>query len=226
VGGGNGPATACLRGFLKGSFLHQCFNESVLVESGGSDGDLYLRTLFDYIHLNSVRARLVPTGGFPSLRDYPWSSLTKGYAIAPKARAPWMAVAEGLALFRYDDRAADRRSFVERLEARMNAEAREKCGLSEIEGQTLQSTLRKGWYWGGETFRETLLDRLDQVKEGKLPVAKDFRSGGPAKDHAIRDAEAIIAEAARHFGIGGAAQDQFAGMPRGDLRRVAVAWLL
>lgn len=26
--------------------------KSVLVESGGSDGDLYLRTLLDYIHLN------------------------------------------------------------------------------------------------------------------------------------------------------------------------------
>src|SRR5690606_19358838 len=97
--------------------------KSVLVESGGGDGDLYLRTLFDYIHLNPVRAGMVPAEAFEGLLDYPWSSLARGYALAPKAREPWLAVTEGLALFRYDDRAADRRCFIERLEARTNAEA-------------------------------------------------------------------------------------------------------
>lgn len=117
-----------------------------------------------------------------------------GYALAPKKREPWLAVVEGLALFRYDDRVADRRRFVERLEARMNEEVCEKCGLSELEGQTLQSTLRKGWYWGGEAFKEALLNQLDQLREGKLPVSKDFRGGDQAKDYALRDAEAIISE--------------------------------
>ncbi|MEX2577841.1 MAG: transposase [Verrucomicrobiales bacterium] len=200
--------------------------KSVLVESGGSEGDLYLRTLFDYIHLNPVRARMVPTEAFEGPLDYPWSSLAKGYALAPKAREPWLAVENGLALFRYDDRAAGRRRFIERLEARIKAEAQDKCGFSELEGQTLQSTLRKGWYWGGETFKEALLERLDQVKGGQLPVAKDFRSSGQAKDYSVRDAETIIAQAARHFGIEGGGRDDFAGLPRGDLRRVAVAWAL
>ena len=200
--------------------------KSVLVESGGNDGDLYLRTLFDYIHLNPVRAGMIPTEAFGGLLDYPWTSLAKGYALSPKARESWLAVSEGLALFQYNDRAADRKRFIERLEARMNAEARDKCGLSELEGQTLQSTLRKGWYWGGEAFKEALLERLDQVKGQQLPVAKDFRSSGQAKDHAIRDAERIISEAARHFGMESGGQDDFAALPRGDLRRVALAWAL
>ena len=200
--------------------------KSVLIESGGSDGDLYMRTLFDYIHLNPVRAGLVPSDSFEGLLNYPWSSLTMGYALAPKKREPWLAVLEGLALFRYDDRVADRRRFVERLEARMNEEVCEKCGLSELEGQTLQSTLRKGWYWGGEAFKEALLNQLDQLREGKLPVSKDFRGSDQAKDYALRDAEAIISAAVRHFKMEGGGRDDFAALPRGDVRRAAVAWAL
>lgn len=200
--------------------------KSVLVEDGGSGGDLYLRTLFDYIHLNPVRAKLVPSEVSPGLLDYPWSSLAKGYALAPKARPPWFAGAEGLALFQYDDKVADRRRFVERLEARMNAEAREQCGFSELEGQTLQSTLRKGWYWGGESFKESLLGRLDQLKGKDLPVAKDFRGSDQAKDHAERDAEQIISDAVEHFRMGGGRLEDFAALSRGSLIRVAVAWAI
>jgi len=200
--------------------------KSVLVEAGGSDGDLYMRTLFDYIHLNPVRAKLVPSEALPGLLDYPWSSLAKGYTLAPKARPSWLAAGQGLALFRYDDRVADRRRFVERLEARMNEEVREQCGFSELEGQTLQSTLRKGWYWGGESFKESLLGRLDQLKEKSLPIAKDFRGSAQAKDHAVCDAEVIISDAVLHFRMEGGGPEDFAGLSRGSLNRVAVAWAI
>jgi hypothetical protein len=104
---------------------------SILIESGTRDetgGDSYLQALLDYIHLNPVRAGLVPTESFPGLMDYPWSSLVQAYAVAPEARAPWMAVTDGLALFRCEDTAAGRRQFVERLEGRMKAEAADACG--------------------------------------------------------------------------------------------------
>jgi REP element-mobilizing transposase RayT len=201
--------------------------KSVLIESGRRDdtcGDSYLQTLLDYIHLNPVRAGLVPTESLPGLMDYPWSSLVQAYAVAPEARAPWMAVTDGLALFRCKDRAADRRQFVERLEGRMKAEAADACGLSEIEGQTLRSTLRKGWYWGGESFKETLLQKLEGLKGGSMPVAKDFRSSDQARDHHLRDGERIISEAVQQFGLNGGRREDFLALPRGDLRRVAVAW--
>jgi len=47
-----------------------------------------------------------------------------------------------------------------------------------------------------------------------------------AKDHAMRDAEAIIAEATQHFDMARGGRDEFMELPRGDLRRVAVAWAL
>ena len=200
--------------------------KSVLIESDENGGDSYLRTLLDYIHLNPVRARLVPSESFGGLLDYPWSSLARAYAVPPKAREPWMAVTEGLAIFQCEDHAADRRHFMDRLEERMKAETAEECGLSEIAGQTLQSTLRKGWYWGRESFKESLLEKLERLKAGSLPVAKDFRSSDQARDHAHRDGERIIAEALEHFGLDGGSGEEFAALPRGDLRRVAVAWAL
>lgn len=85
----------------------------------------------------------------------------------------------------------------------MRAEAAETCGLSEIEGQTLQSTLRKGWYWGSASFKESLLEKLEGLKGRVLPVAKDFRSSDQARDHARRDGETIISEAVGHFRLSG-----------------------
>ena len=126
-----------------------------------------------------------------------------------------MAVTDGLALFRCEDSTADRRQFAERLEGRMKAEAAEACGLSEIDGQTLRSTLRKGWYWGGESFKETLLQKLEGLKRGSMPVAKDFRGSDQARDHDLRDGERIISEAVQQLGLKGGRREAFTALPRG-----------
>ena len=46
------------------------------------------------------------------------------------------------------------------------------------------------------------------------------------KDYVLRDAEATISAAVRHFKMEGGSRDEFAALPRGDVRRVAVAWAL
>ena len=67
----------------------------VLIASGRRDetgGDSYLQTLLDYIHLNPVRAGLVPTDSFPGLMDYSWSSPAQAYAVAVVSHCrskPW-----------------------------------------------------------------------------------------------------------------------------------------
>ncbi len=55
-----------------------------------------------------------------------------------------MAVTNGLALFRCEDRATERRQLVERLEVRTKAEAATARSLSEIEGQAFQWRLSNG----------------------------------------------------------------------------------
>jgi putative transposase len=55
-------------------------------------------TLADYIHLNPARAGLIKPKEGESILDYPWSSVTGGYALAPRRRAQWLAVETGLSI--------------------------------------------------------------------------------------------------------------------------------
>ena len=56
---------------------------------------------------------------------------------------------------------------IKRLEQRARAEEAQKCGWAVRAGQSLNSTLRRGWYWGTAAFREKLLhaasERLRQM---------------------------------------------------------------
>ena len=67
----------------------------VLIASGRRDetgGDPYQQTLLDSIHLNPVRAGLVPTESFWGLMDYSWSSPAQAYAVAVVSHCrskPW-----------------------------------------------------------------------------------------------------------------------------------------
>lgn len=117
-----------------------------------------------------------------------------------------MDVAFGLGLFGLKDGVAGRRRMVARLEARATAEEPDRCGLVEIEGARLQSTLRRGWYWGGQGFRERLEKLLPKMKN------RNYRSSALGKDAGGADARKILRQAERHFGLG---EGGGAKLPRG-----------
>ena len=122
----------------------------------------YFRHLIDYIHLNPVRAGLVNrSDGFDS---YPWTSLTQ-YKLSPGKRYPWMQTSRGFECFQLKDRPQGRREFLERLESKVDWENARAAGKVEIEGQSLQSTLRRGWYFGSQAFKEGLLKRLGNTSQ-------------------------------------------------------------
>ena len=79
---------------------------------------------------------------------------------------------------------------------------------------------------GGESFEETLLQKLEGLKEGSIPGAKDFRSSDQARDHDLWDGERMISKAVQQFALKRVRREEFTALPRGDLRRVAVAWAL
>ena len=174
-----------------------------------------LRTVIDYIHLNPARAGLVDGGGTGCL-DYPWSSLAKGYALAPAKRPGWLAAAEGLDLLGCPDTVAGRRRFIERLDAII----REEGGDPAPEEVPLSKQFERGWFWGSEAFRERLAGRIENLGKRKSRNYRS-RSAGPAKDHGLRRAEEIVAEGERHYRLdeSGLRMDR-----RGDWRRASVAW--
>ena len=149
-----------------------------LVEGSGSG---YLRTVCDYVHLNPVRAGLVPAGD--RLLAYPWSSLTS-YLAAPEHRPRWIRVdrllgEHGIPL----DTAAGRQEFERRMEARR---------LAETDPEALK-TFRRGWCLGGEEFKRQILEQM----AGKLG---DHHSGELRRETAEARAARIVAEELSRLG--------------------------
>ena len=117
---------------------------------------MYLRCLIDYIHLNPVRAGLVERGG--RLEDFPWSSLRE-YVMPPGRRSAWMSVDRGMSVVGMPDNASGRRKYLERLVMQVRASKPRRAGLVDVNelGLSVQSSIRRGWYFGSQEFREKLL---------------------------------------------------------------------
>jgi putative transposase len=183
-------------------------------ERGGRRAE-YLPALMDYVHLNHVRAGLVKPGEGLSLMGYRWSSLATGYGCPVKERLGWMAVEEGLALSGLADTARDRRRFVERLDNRARLEG-EESGRSATAGQTLHSTLQRGWYWGRQSFGEAMARRLQATGN------RNYRSSAVGRRKARQEAEELLREGLAHFGLA-----RTKNWERASHRaRVAIAWAL
>ncbi|MEO6054766.1 MAG: transposase [Chthoniobacterales bacterium] len=150
----------------------------------------YLGTVMDYVHLNPARAGILSKGKKKTLDEYRWSSLAAGYVQMPGKRPRWLDAKTGLAVFGLKDTAHGRRKFLERLEERIHEEGSDS-GKAVVEGQSLQTTLLRGWYFGNLRFREKMLTLLP--KKGKLKN-KRHKAAEIVKDHSGVQAEKIIHE--------------------------------
>ena len=181
------------------------------------DEPRYVASLLDYIHLNPVRAGLARVGSKEGLLGYGWSSLP-GYA-RQKGRARWLCVERGLGAFQWRDTARERRAFVKRLEARARAEDAEHCGANRPDGQSLQSTLQRGWYFGGEGFRDWLLKKADAVLGARRRGRKNYH-GPEVSDHGQAEALRLIAAGLRAVRL---KKEELRALPKSDLRKARIA---
>jgi REP element-mobilizing transposase RayT len=187
--------------------------KAVLVDPEDGTG-AYFEALLDYIHLNPVRAGMVDPSRGLGLIEYPWSSLSRGYAVAPRKRTEWMEVAIGLG--QCPDTAAGRRRYANRLDERARREGSE-AGISDMGTQTLQSTLRRGWYWGSEALKERLLALRTGGSEKEN---RDYRLSWQGRDKAEAAAGRIVRRALEDAGL--VARD-LEKLPGSDRRKVAIA---
>lgn len=119
----------------------------------------YFQTTSDYIHLNPVRAGLLGEG--KPLMDYPWSSFP-ALAGVPGKRPGWLC---GDWVLNQGDTAGGRAVYRKAMEQR----AAEERGGGAIDRELLAS-LRSGWFFGSETFGETLLQTWR--KEGRSNMGR------------------------------------------------------
>lgn len=117
------------------------------------------------------------------------------------------------------DKAAHRRRYLEHLEE-IARETRGVPGVPGGDGRTLQSSLRCGWYFGGEGFREGLLERLSgKASEGagkKRYRRESGYVGVQMRDCGERAAERIIAKG---LSLAGMEADRLEQLAKGDWRK-------
>lgn len=187
----------------------------------------YLSEVIDYVHLNPARARLAGPANAerPSVADYPWSSLATGYALPPKKRGSHLH-GDTFKLFDTDDTAEGRRRFVRRLDEIAATEAEGELSSDEADPARLLSELfERGWAHGSDAFRELVLERF-APKPGEKPSAEtnsNYRSSELGKAFAEAEAGRILAEGLKHFGLD---ERGLAKTPKGDQRKVAIAWAI
>ncbi len=113
-----------------------------LMVDGSGDG--YLRTVCDYVHLNPVRAKLLPAQGL--LKDFRWSSYGD-YLNPPGGRPAWLRVdrllgEKGIS----KDSLAGRKEFERQMERRRWEELGPEF-----------KPVERGWCLGSEQFRAELV---------------------------------------------------------------------
>ncbi|MEO0454736.1 MAG: transposase [Verrucomicrobiota bacterium] len=182
----------------------------------------YLHALINYVHLNPVRAGLVKRTR--PLYDFQWCSLAD-YSKGTTKRRKWVEASEGLKHMGFEDTATGRKKYLRGLEKLVNWDEKQAAGKTQIEGQSLQSTLKRGWYFGAQTFKEDLLKKLEKLKKSKSnrlrPV--DGYVMGETKDYGIKQAQKILHEGLKYYDL---KRNHLKDLKKGDPRKVVIATLI
>jgi putative transposase len=170
--------------------------KAILVEPGNC-----FWALLDYIHLNPVRAGIVQEKD--GLESYGWSSLAH-YIGSARQRPPWVETASGFEVCGCVDTARGRREFLGLLERRVDWRNPRLAGTTFPAGDgkpelAVYSSLRRGWFFGSERFRDKLLKMLAK-RPGRIEKANGYH-GPQLNDYAERRARRLIRAALEHFGI-------------------------
>ena len=163
--------------------------KAILVEPGNC-----FWALLDYIHLNPARLGLVKAGD--GLDSYRWSSLRE-YIAAPKMRPGWQDTRMAFTVTGCKDTPSGRRKFLEMLESRVDWKNPGQAGAVYSDGEAkpdlaVYSTLRRGWFFGSQEFREMLLKFAAKKLAGRAKRKADGYQGAELRDHGKRRAERIL----------------------------------
>lgn len=161
--------------------LFQGRYKALPVESDSGD---YFSVLSSYIHLNPARAKLFDLKN-GKLSDFPWSSYP--LYLRPSKRPQWLRVDRVLGASGGKDTAAGRNAYQRMMQKRVLEIA---CSDSPHDADEQWTEIRRGWFCGSEPFRQTMLDKLDDVIGGR--VERDSFSGEEVRLHDEAEAERLV----------------------------------
>jgi REP element-mobilizing transposase RayT len=164
------------------------------------EGD-YFRRVVDYVHLNPARAGLA--GIESGLERHPWSSLAI-FMKPPSKRPEWLSGRRFFGACGLRDTVRGRRAYLDGLEAVVRAQGAKRAGLVDpksMPGSSLQTTVRRGWYFGSEAFKERMLERLKGQKSPARRGPEDGYHGEQRRDHGEARARRIVQSGCETLGI-------------------------
>jgi len=169
-----------------------------------------------YIHLNPVRAGMVPAED-GALKTYRWSSFP-AYLMTPRRRPPWL---ETRKIFWSAGILRDNRAGRRKYETRIEDQAefwRSKTGKKELDKEW--ASIRRGWYLGYSDFRDRLLDMIEEGLQGRpsTPCTSLER-----KDHTEGKAKELLDGGIRLLGL---SPDDLQTMPKGLKEKRILAWYI
>lgn len=145
-----------------------------------------------YIHLNPARMK---GGDFVDARleDYAWSSYP-GY-VRKRKREAWLCAGRVLAALNLEDTPRGRKRFGEYMSKRV-MEVRHTDPPWEADEQWRR--IRRGWYFGGDGFRERMLEKIAGGLEGDggTPFG-----GEPIRQHNEEQANRLLGQGLELLGL-------------------------
>lgn len=179
-----------------------------------SGGD-YFPTVGSYIHLNPARAKLFDLEG-GTLSDYRWSSYT--LYLRPSRRPDWFCAERVLGAMGLSDNKAGREAFRRAMQKRVLEIAHSD---DPVEADACWRSIRRGWFFGSDGFRNELLEKLDGVigVRGK----RESFDGAATRMHDQLEAGKILKEGLRALGIENSALEK---MKKNCPEKCCLAWLI
>jgi hypothetical protein len=191
--------------------LFQGRYKAKVIDDGNPD---YFRVVGDYIHLNPAITGLVRKGG---LAAWPWSSYPL-YLSAPSKRPDWLVVEDMLSACDIPkDSPRGRQAYAARMELRHREVVSFKRGDPAAREW---AHMERGWMHGGETFRQRMIECLEEVDAASLHRVGDREQ---KRDLGETAAQAVMDRCLEHFGI---AREELLRLPKSDPRKMLVAGLL
>lgn len=175
----------------------------------------YFRKVGNYIHLNPARAGLIAGNRrYRMLADFPWSSFPL-YGLPKRKRPEWLVVSRLLGEHDWRDDVRGRREYAEFLEECVLTERREE-GRERPEYQAI----RRGWFLGGEEFREKLIEMAGEVIKGKRRTSFEPT---PVREVSQDAAKRLIARCLKELKL---PESDLPGLKKTDERKMLIAWIL
>jgi len=194
----------------KWGHLFQSRYKALLIDPSGD----YFQTVSSYIHLNPARVK-----GYDfehqTLVDYRWSSYP--LYLRPAQRPNWLTAERTFGNYGLCDNRSGRAHYRQLIQKRV-LELSESDTPWNVDEQWAK--IRRGWCFGGEAFRDQMIEALDGVMEGKR---RDSFVGDESKRHDRLEADRLFEEGLKKVKL---YSSELATLKKSDPRKMAVAWLI